>query len=217
MRPPFFQCILIDGIQSMISRRFSVKFSERPLVSVVGIDFGTNVIVTFCMCDPSQMAEPDLHGRPPLVSLTISPPRRDVSAIPKKKGQYYYREDDTQVGPYELLTLHLWWANELVSGDLIVSDNPSSSAGLPLVDLLRKAGLFRATPEERREWFLWIDPRTPFHSLNNRLTKCALARSLRDPCVFSSNQRLESLLPGTTPICTVPTRSSRTSPPRARS
>jgi hypothetical protein len=117
--------------------------------------------------DDSSLARPSaVH-----LSLPSAAPRaRDSPSLPKKKDQYFYRDEasSTTVGPYDLSTLHLWWSYGLIPDSLQISEGQSSSS-MPVGDLLRAKGLAHQPLEDRNEWFLWADQRNPFHAMTARL------------------------------------------------
>jgi hypothetical protein len=112
-------------------------------------------------------------SRSPLhVNLAI---RRDVSRSTKKDQFYYRDESNVTYGPYDLPVLHLWWANGLLSDTVSVTD-VSTQATSSLNEILRSRGLYRRAPDDRNEWFLWTDQKTPFLALNSRINRCLTSR-----------------------------------------
>jgi hypothetical protein len=105
------------------------------------------------------------------MNLPAPQPRRDIPSLSKKKDSYHYRDEaGAFVGPFELSTLHLWWSYGLISESLLIHEGQSQAAA-PLGEVLRAKGLYQQPVDDRNEWFLWTDPKNPFHTLTNRLNK----------------------------------------------
>jgi hypothetical protein len=113
-------------------------------------------------------------GGPKRLERTVTG-RRDTGPV-RKKEVYSYRDDfSLMTGPFDIATLHLWNTYGLIPDALPLYDG-NSQIPTPLCDVLKAKGLFGQPPEDKNEWFLWTEAKTPFHALNARLNKCFLSR-----------------------------------------